>query len=389
MKPLRWAPAVQAALKARNAALNDVVMTDVCPYSMGVGVRARWTRRSSKTGFYAPILERNSHIPVSREERFNTLQDNQKQIHLRVYQGENPLVKNNILLGEIKVTVPKAPAQQECVDVRFTYDLNGLLEVEVTVVSTGAKQRLVIEGNPGVLTKEEIDRRFDCARRSSSIHPRDELVNKQLMARAERMYEESLGDLREVISSQLVHFRSGGRTTGETRDCARARRLRILSERPRAESLARYGARPSGMCWASRRRRTSARSSALMPHGCKITSPESDAAGYMKLREAFEAAKHYAAVAAAATICRTKWRQTTELPALIDVAPDTGTASRRASCRPRPSAGLRGAACAALGATSSTSFCESIDSVQAEQTFATLDEQTRLHRRSRVAGSGG
>ena len=124
-----------------------------------------------------------------------------------VFQGENPLVKNNILLGEITVAVPKGKAHEQCVDVRFTYDLNGLLEVEVAVVSTGKKQRLVIEGNPGVLTKEEIEKRLT-ALAALKLHPRDELVNRQLMARAERMYEESLGNVREAIAQRLMHFRS-------------------------------------------------------------------------------------------------------------------------------------------------------------------------------------
>jgi molecular chaperone HscC len=199
--------AVQAGLKARHAALNDVVMTDVCPYSMGVETARKVAEGRIESGLFTPVLERNSHIPISREERFSTLEDNQKQIQIRIYQGENPLVKNNILLGEINVAVPKAPAHQESVDVRFTYDLNGLLEVEVTVVSTGRKQRLVIEGNPGVLTKEEIDRRF-AALAQLKQHPRDELVNRQLMTRAERMYEESLGELRELISHRLVQFRA-------------------------------------------------------------------------------------------------------------------------------------------------------------------------------------
>ena len=199
--------AVQSALKARNAALNDVVMTDVCPYSMGVEVSRQIGEKQFESGIYSPILERNSHIPISRMERFNTIADNQKVIHLPIYQGENPLVKNNILLGELKVAVPKKPAFEECVDVRFTYDLNGLLEVEVTVVSTGKKERLVIEGNPGVLSKEEIDRRFEALAQLKQ-HPRDELVNKQLLARAERIYEESLGDLRDLITHHLVQFRA-------------------------------------------------------------------------------------------------------------------------------------------------------------------------------------
>jgi molecular chaperone HscC len=199
--------AVQVALKSRNAALNDVVMTDVCPYSMGVEVSRRIGDGQLEHGLYAPVLERNSHIPISREERFSTLQDNQKQILLRIFQGENPLVKNNIFLGEINVNVPKGRAHEENVDVRFTYDLNGLLEIEVTVVSTGFKDRLVIEGNPGVLTRDEIDRRF-AALAQIKQHPRDELVNKQTMARAERMYEESLGELRNVISDRLANFRA-------------------------------------------------------------------------------------------------------------------------------------------------------------------------------------
>jgi molecular chaperone HscC len=213
--------AVQAGLKARNAALNDVVMTDVCPYSMGVEVARQVGPTKFENGFYSPILERNSHIPISREDRFNTLHDKQTQILLKVFQGENPLVKNNILLGEIRVEVPSGPANQECVDVRFTYDLNGLLEVEVTVVSTGAKHRLVIEGNPGILTKEEIEQRL-AALAQIKQHPRDELVNKQLMARAERMYEESLGSMRDMILSQLAGFRSV-LAQQDRRDIARVR----------------------------------------------------------------------------------------------------------------------------------------------------------------------
>ncbi|WP_129644324.1 Hsp70 family protein [Peristeroidobacter agariperforans] len=213
--------AIQAALKARNSALNDVVMTDVSPYSMGVEVAREVSEQQFEQGLYAPILERNSHIPISREERFNTLQDNQTQINLRVFQGENPLVKNNILLGEINVKVPKGPARQQCVDVRFTYDLDGLLEVEVTVVATGEKQRLVIEGNPGVLSKEEIDRRFGELSKLK-LHPRNDLVNKQLLARAERAYEESLGAAREAISHRLVSFQSVI-SRQERREIARAR----------------------------------------------------------------------------------------------------------------------------------------------------------------------
>ena len=213
--------AVQAALKQRNAALKDVVMTDVCPYSMGVEVARQVEPGKFEEGHYSPLLERNSHIPISREERFETLQNHQTQLLLRVFQGENPLVKNNIFLGQLNVKVPKGPAGEQKVDVRFTYDLDGLLEVEVTVVASGAKQRLIIEDNPGVLSKEEIDRRF-AALAKLKLHPREDLVNKQLLARAERLYEESLGSVRNAISEQLAHFQ-GVLGRQESREIAQAR----------------------------------------------------------------------------------------------------------------------------------------------------------------------
>ena len=103
---------------------------------------------------------------------------------------------------------------------RFTYDVNGLLEVEVTVVSTGAKERLVIEGNPGILERG-IDRRF-AALAKLKQHPRDEIVDKQVMARAERLYEESLGESRDVISNRLVQFRAA-LTQQDRREIARVR----------------------------------------------------------------------------------------------------------------------------------------------------------------------
>jgi molecular chaperone HscC len=91
------------------------------------------------------------------------------------------------------------------VDIRYTYDINGLLEVEVTVLSTQKTERLVIEGHPGVLTKEEIDTRFE-ALAELKIHPQDKAENRALMARAQRLYEEHLGEVREAVGQYIDEF---------------------------------------------------------------------------------------------------------------------------------------------------------------------------------------
>jgi len=104
------------------------------------------------------------------------------------------------------VMVPAGPAGKEGIDIRFTYDLSGLLEVEVLVETTGQTARLIIEGNPGILSQAEIDARM-AALKVLKIHPRDQAENQAVIARAERLYEERLGDERAAIAKLIDDFR--------------------------------------------------------------------------------------------------------------------------------------------------------------------------------------
>ncbi|WP_438447054.1 molecular chaperone HscC [Gorillibacterium sp. sgz5001074] len=197
--------AIQAAMKGRNQILKEVILTDVCPYTLGTDV-ARETRNNQYDGgYFHPIIERNSPIPISRVERFYTVRDNQTQIELGIYQGENRRVENNLKLGNLLIEVPSAPKGEEPIDVRYTYDINGILEVEVTIVRSGLKKRMVIERNPGTLSEKEIEARL-LELSHMKIHPRDREENRLLLARGERIYEEALGDKRKEISYLLNQF---------------------------------------------------------------------------------------------------------------------------------------------------------------------------------------
>ena len=197
--------AIQVALKERNQALSEVILTDVCPYSLGTEISDSMPNGTVGAGYFLPIIERNTPIPVSKVNRLCTANDNQTTLHLKIYQGESRKVENNIILGELTINVSPAPAGVQSIDVRYTYDINGILEVEVTTVKTGAKKRIVIEKNSGTMTKEEIEIRL-IALKDLKIHPRDRTENKLLLARGERMYEESLGEVREYISAILQSF---------------------------------------------------------------------------------------------------------------------------------------------------------------------------------------
>ncbi len=197
--------AVQAGLKMKDAALNERVMTDVCPYTLGTDVAQRLESGGHAEGFYAPIIQRNTVVPVSRVQRFVPLSPQQKTLRLGVYQGESRMVRDNILLGELNVPMQPGAGHADGVDLRFTYDVNGLLEVEATVVASGQVQRLVIESGDSHLSPAEIADRL-AALSQLKIHPRDTLDNRTLLARAERLYEQLLGDMRDHVGAMILRF---------------------------------------------------------------------------------------------------------------------------------------------------------------------------------------
>jgi molecular chaperone HscC len=196
--------AVQAGLKARDSALKEVVLTDVCPYSLGVDVAENGPNGTVRSGVFAPIIERNTVIPASRVKNFSTVADGQKVVELRIYQGESRLVADNIRLGALKVDVPAAKAGEIDLDVRFSYDINGLLEVDVHVPRTGERRELLIVDEDTAAADDFEQRRAELA--ALKQHPREADANRAALARAERCYEDFLGDKRQYVGKLTADF---------------------------------------------------------------------------------------------------------------------------------------------------------------------------------------
>ncbi|MBB3391053.1 molecular chaperone HscC [Rhizobium sp. BK275] len=193
--------AVQVGLKHRHGALDEIIMTDVCPFTLGTAVV---DRRAPDGAVLSPIIERNAVVPISREGFYCTVDNGQRHIDIAVLQGENMRPSQNVLIGTIRVPVPPGPAGRESVAVRFTYDINGALEVEIKVTSTGHMERKVFR-NQSNLSDEELDKSF-AALASIKLAPRDQQENRSLIARAERLYAEALGLRREHIGQLLLEF---------------------------------------------------------------------------------------------------------------------------------------------------------------------------------------
>jgi molecular chaperone HscC len=197
--------AVQAGLKARDVALKEVVLTDVCPYTLGVDVIERLPGGELRDGVFAPIIERNTVIPASRARVFHTVQDGQRLVAFGVYQGESRLVKDNVRLGAIEMPVPARRAGEVAVECRFTYDIDGLLEIDALVPSTGERRQVVIRNESSSLTSVELSVRREMLA-ALKVHPRDQEPNRAALARASRAYEQFLGDKREAIGEVIRQF---------------------------------------------------------------------------------------------------------------------------------------------------------------------------------------
>ena len=211
--------AIQAGLHKRSAALADTVMTDVCPYTLGVAaVVGEGTSAQSRV--VVPIIERNAVVPISRSNSFSTLQANQKILAVEVYQGENMRPEDNIHLGSIEAPVPPGKAGDQSVEVQFTYDINGALQVEVEVVSTKQKLSRIFRNSLG-LDEAELAKRF-AALADLKLHPRDQMENRALIARGSRLYAEALGTERDAIRQLLLAFEQAI-SDQRTRDLKEAR----------------------------------------------------------------------------------------------------------------------------------------------------------------------
>ena len=214
--------AVQAGLLSCDDGLEEIRITDVAPFTLGVDCAEEDAHGQLHVDIFSPIIERNSPVPISRVQSYYTMADNQTQLRVGIYQGEARDVKANIKLGEVSVKVPAKRRGEESIDVRFTYDTSGLLEVDVTVPSTGLTRNLVIVDQEDKRSKNEISSSRK-ALEKLKVHPRDEAENVAAMARAERCYEGFTGQTRELIGRWITQFK-GALDTQDPRNIFDARK---------------------------------------------------------------------------------------------------------------------------------------------------------------------
>ncbi|MFC0202655.1 Hsp70 family protein [Novosphingobium soli] len=228
---------IQAGLAGRDAALEEIRITDVCPFTLGVEVAEQDRYGGLQRGLFSPIIERNTPVPVSRVSTYHTMGDGQKQIEFGIYQGEAREVSGNVRLGQLVVPVPPRPAGEVSAEVRFSYDSSGLLEVDVHVPLNGTTRNLVIVDEEDRPKPKELEARRAALARLK-FHPREDARHVAIMARAERCYEDHVGELRQLIGGWITEF-AGALDTQDPRRIADARDVLVahLDELDRVSPL--------------------------------------------------------------------------------------------------------------------------------------------------------
>ena len=216
-----------SGMKARSSDLRELVLTDVCPFTLGVNVL---NRAEESRDLMSPIIERNSVLPTSKEGTYYTARDNQRSLDIKVYQGEQRYCDDNTYLGHVEVAVPPAPRGEQYVRVRFTYDINGLLEVDV-VAKDGQSGRLVLQGSG--MTEEEVEQRLS-ELESLKMHPRDQEGPRTLIARGERLYAMTVGQMRDQVAYMLDWFQMQLSTQEQLRIAKASRRVSAFFDQAEA-----------------------------------------------------------------------------------------------------------------------------------------------------------
>lgn len=188
-------------VKAREASIRDYVLTDICPFSLGNSVL---NESDPENPYFSPVIPRNSVLPCSRVHRYYTARDGQKQVEISVLQGEHPYARDNRELARYTIPVPAGPAGKEAVDVRFTYDIDGILIADIQVISTGQTFTKVVSQT---MDDKELERRM-AELEKLKLHPRNMNENKLLISRLQTLYEEASPEGKAYLGNMLRVFES-------------------------------------------------------------------------------------------------------------------------------------------------------------------------------------
>jgi molecular chaperone HscC len=193
---------VYAGIVERDDEVKDVILTDVCPFSLGVGTYNRLNPGKSLSSF---IISRNSALPVSHTQVYYPVADKQKNIKLEIFQGEEYLAEQNKAMGTIDIKLPPEATVNTPILVTFSYDINGILVVDVSVPQFKINMNKVIVNEEVDHSEEFIKQKVHDLNKLKMID-RDNEEDVRILEWGSRLFAQNSGQAQAQIGSKMAWF---------------------------------------------------------------------------------------------------------------------------------------------------------------------------------------
>lgn len=188
-------------IKQRDENIKDVVVTDICPFSLSTST---YNEQNPDLELSTVLIPKNSVLPTSKKMTLRTVHKGQTKVNISVFQGQAMYAKENLFLGQAFIHVPRNMHDYESFDLIYSYDINSMLYVEAIVHST--KEHYIFRVSKGdVLEKVDASVRLDSIKEVSlGLYQNNEV--DALLARIERIYQEVDEETQDYLMKLHTEF---------------------------------------------------------------------------------------------------------------------------------------------------------------------------------------